>query len=613
MVGTGRGRGRTVIQELACSRVEHAKRANLRWRLGVAPWLWPPTEDHSRLAWATSVSGSGCPRLRPGRALAVSISDEGGTAWLLADDGDVSGPLSPPSWGRLALRAWKCAVLAMSRTLPVIGVGLKELVLDIPQAHYLDAAPRPLHSGRIEHSLDGASFGLAFALYLVSRLTNEALPDDVAALASVDADGDVGPVGALRDKLDTVRRLAPRVKRILISDRQEATRDLEADSGLVLIPVTSVSAAVGCLFERDLTERLVAAATDAGRRGALVEAFFRTVVTSRRAPLNWLPFHRAASLAMTSWDGLDGTARYRLEFVRAVAGRHGHGQNTLTLPPEGWLEGHPKPLRAGILANLVQHSADTGTPEADDVERLAQAYLADARESYAPQLAIRGALARLYSVTGREERALLIQAAVSRAFLAAFDDDNLSYALAEWFRLAGVCQSEDAFTEAEACRVIMTARGGLNVDGAPYVALSRCRAGLLLGCLPRAQIEAGLQAIQLDEGLPAHLRWSALRWRIRALESPTSSAVQARGAMLSILDQEIDARLAEGAPLAAVQARVFRALILVDQHVAVAEHVEAEQFLQELASMRGGPVLRLMKACPAGDSVPAYVARTYPY
>jgi hypothetical protein len=602
-----------MIQELQCCRVQGAQRGSLRWRLGIAPWLWPTDDDQRRITWATGIVGGARTELEPGRTLAVSINDSGGTLWVLADDGDLKARVAPPSWGRKATRAWKYAVLAVSRILPVVGVGLKELVLDIPHAHYLDSAPKSHGSCRVEHSLDGSSYGLAFALYLVSHLTNLPLPDDVAALASVDADGDVGPVGALREKVEAIRRLAPGVRRVVISDQQEAVSEIDSESGLQLIQVSSVSAAVARLFDGNLTERLVASAVGAEQRRALVQAFFKTVVTGHASLVHWLPVHRAAGVALTSWSDLDPNDGYRLEFVRAVAGRHEHGENTLTLPPAGWIDAHPMPLRAGIVASLLQHSADTGTPAPDEVETVAHAYSANAEEAYIPQLAVQYGIARLFAVTGRSEQALALQSGIARAFLAVFDDDGAQPALAEWFRLAGVCHHARAFAEAESCWGGVKARGGSGADGWPVVELSRCRAGLELGHLRPDIVVRTLGAIHQDETLPAHVRWSALRWRVRAAAAGAAAADHECGAALSILDSEIARCLGEGGPLAAIQPQVFGGLIRLDQCVASGEHHDAQRALEELLRLRGGPVRHLIRACPSGESVPAYVARFYPY
>lgn len=602
-----------MIQELECCRVLSVKCAELRWRLEVAPWLWPDPSDQARTQWASSKTGRGAPRLAVGRALAVSVGDHGGSAWLLADDGDLSGPSPVPSWGRLAQRAWKRAVLAVSRSLPVIGIGLRDLVVDIPHAHYLGSAPWSHHSGRIDHSLDGESYGLAFALYLVSRLTGEALPEDVVALASVDADGNVGPVGALREKIETVRRLAPCARRVLVSDLQERAQDASAEPGLDIVAVGTLAEAVARLYQQDPTYRLVVSAVDRRRQQALVDVFFRTVITGRRALVHWMPIHRAAGLALAAWGGLDDDARYRLEYVHAVAGRHEQGQGALSLPPTGWLASHPRPLQARILAGLLQHSADTCTPDPASVERLAREFAAGAGDCYAPQLAVRGALARLYAVTGRPAEALRMQEETARAFVAAFDDENVSHSLAEWYRLAGACGDRESFGRAESCRAAVTARGGLDVTGTPYVVLSRCRASILLGLAAGKGIEADLERMQADEDLAEHVRWSASRWRIRALAQSDAEAASRLVDQVTATIGGMEVAEAQGEALGTVRARVFRTLILMDQEIAVGRQMETGPLLDALLQLRGGPVRHLVQACPSGESPAEYVARFYPY
>ena len=76
----------------------------------------------------------------------------------------------------------------------------------------------------LRYPIDGPSFGLALTLSLASIVFDCALPGDIVASATVDAAGNVGPVGGLDRKIAGLQRMAPRVTRLIVaaSQRDEA-------------------------------------------------------------------------------------------------------------------------------------------------------------------------------------------------------------------------------------------------------------------------------------------------------------------------------------------------------------------------------------------------------
>ena len=69
----------------------------------------------------------------------------------------------------------------------------------------------------LRYPIDGPSFGLALVLSLASIVFDAILPGDVVASATVDAAGNVGPVGGLEQKVGGLQRLAPRVTRLIVA------------------------------------------------------------------------------------------------------------------------------------------------------------------------------------------------------------------------------------------------------------------------------------------------------------------------------------------------------------------------------------------------------------
>lgn len=103
-------------------------------------------------------------------------------------------------------------------------------------------------------SIGGPSAGLAFALALIDALTPGELspPQGVAVTGTIDAEGNVGPIGALVQKAVAVRRsgaglfLVPADQNP--ADVEEARR--AAGSGVEIVLVESLAEALAALFER---------------------------------------------------------------------------------------------------------------------------------------------------------------------------------------------------------------------------------------------------------------------------------------------------------------------------------------------------------------------------
>jgi hypothetical protein len=285
-----------------------------------------------------------------------------------------------------------------------------------------------------------------------------------------------------------------------------------------------------------------------------------------------------------------------LQFAAGVAARHERNAGEIAVPGSAWLDAQPAPIRVGVLTHLVQQCADTGTPSPDQIEPYATGQVPkDLGAAFVPQLQLAGALARLWAVTGRAADALDMQQRVARAFVATFEDAQVSFQLSEWFRLSGALGDAEAFARADTFLTKLEATGGLTVSGAPYVHLARARAIVELGQSDAATRDR-LDALSRDLSVPAHVRWSACRWAARAWRR----AGEQRLAEERLTAMELERAKA---PHAA------RYLLLAEFDAAQDAGGTPEAFMDRLAALDPGPLTHLRAAYEAD----ADIVRFYPY
>ena len=553
--------------------------------LALGPWCW-------------SVHASGAPEMAVGVVPAVTL--RGGTVSLWA----LRAGKVPQSWasmglhaaalGAEALASWQAAVLALPRSLPVLWRDLRELAQHPPLPVHLCTHLAEPGIERRDRIVDGGSFGLAFLLHLASRVLSLPLPADLIASVAIDELGRTARVDGLYEKLDGIAILAPRISRVLVAASQHD--EVRASGGrLQIVPVRTAAQALEVVFGDALGIRLAEAGSDDARRRELVDAFFRLALVGRGAAVDWSPVERGARIALRDWPPAFDD-RYRLQFAAGVAARHERNAGEIAVPGSAWLDAQPAPIRVGVLTHLVQQCADTGTPSPDQIEPYAVTQVPkDLGSAFVPQLQLAGALARLWAVTGRPAEALEMQQRVARAFVATFEDGQVSFQLSEWFRLAGALGDTEAFERAEAFCTRLDATGGLSAAGAPYVKLAQARARIELGRTD-AETRDRLDALSRDLGVPAHLRWSACRWAARAwrLAGERTLAEERLTAM------ELERARA---PHAA------RYLLLAEFDAAQDTGGTAEAFLDRLAALDPGPLTHLRAAYESD----AEIVRFYPY
>lgn len=555
--------------------------------LRAGPWSWPAPEDGALRARAEALAGGEPAEPRPGETLLSSVREDHAAVWVVRP----GGPPDPPFFGSDALTAWACAASALPRSLPFLWSSIRQVRDAVPRARMLGWLP--LRDGaRPPSELDGHSFGLAFVLAQASGVLGVPVPPTHAALATVGADGAVGPVDALDAKIRALAAWAPGVRRLLVAPGQEAVAEAAADRyGLPAraVGVESASKAVGDALGDSLASRLVAAGDDPDHRRELVRSLFRLGCASDTRLIHWEPVARAAELALDRWTDLTDDERVRLSVVHAIVNRHEGHYRPLVVSPE-WLERVPAQLRITLVAQIVQHAVDFGDPLPSEAEALGRAHLVRGVEAYDVHLRLLGALGRLYAVTNRPAVALEMQEEAARGFLERDLVGDISYPLAEWYRLVAALGDADAWDRAEAMRREAETLGAFGLDGSPFVELSRARAQVSLG---RDLDEAARTLRGLVAGhdrCPLHVSAAAARWLARCD---------------SVTDWPLDGRCSH--PVVATQV----ALTALDRALARGELGDAE-----LAAVRTHDprLVDLLRAhAPSPSTAPAHVARFYPY
>jgi hypothetical protein len=577
------------------------------------PWCWPVNAD--LLKHARGLVPAGPPPLRPGQTILVTESPGYSDLWALeAGLGAAPPDADALRFGSKAAASWDLAVVTLPRALPVLWSSVRRyhdawlravhLVLLPTPASSLAPAPAASRASR-ERLLDGPSFGLSFLLALASLVLEEALPGDLAASGGLHPSGRVDEVGGLEGKIEVLAREAPGVRRLLVAASQEGlARAAVAAVGapFQVIGVASAARAIDVALGPALVDRLVEAGSDGEQRRELVDAFFRLALQGRGQAVDWSPVARAAALARDRWEGLGGEDRRRLEFARAVALRHEYNEGRMPMPESTWLGALPASLRLAIVANYVQQSADTGEPEPALVIQEALRHLVRGREAFAPHLRLLGALGRLLAVTGEPARALEYQMEAAAGFLERLERDDVSFPLAEWYRLAGALGDRARFDGAETVRRTVEAQGGF-ATGQPYVELARAKGLVALGGGEGKDPEETLDRLGTDDTVPSHVRWSAVRWHVRLLEEGDRDVP----AVLARFD--IAAARGEAEEL---RARPFRVLVDLDRAARRRDAAMGAAALAELARLQPGLAGHLFRAAPSRQEVET-VARLFPY
>jgi hypothetical protein len=536
------------------------------------------------------------------RVPAVTVRGSTVTLWSLdpppAADAGKSGH-ADASFGPEAVASWKAAVVALPRSLPVLWRDLRDEADRMPCPRRIGLHLTEPGIEQRERVVDGGSFGLAFLLHLASRVLSLPCPPDILASVAIDELGRASRVDGLPQKLAGIAEMDPQITRVLVAAPQHEEVGAAAAGRLQLVPVRTAAQALEIVFGEALGTRLAEAGSDDARRRELVDAFFRLALVGRGAAVDWSPVERGAAIALREWP-MAFDDRYRLQFAAGIAARHERNAGEVVLPGSAWLDSQPAPIRVAILTHLVQQCADTGTPPVADIEPFAARQLpADLGSAFVPQLKLAGAVARLWAVTGRAADALEMQQRVARAFVAIFEEGEVSFQLSEWFRLSGALEDADAFAAADALLARLDTIGCMSAAGKPYVELSRARARVQLGTLDRAVAER-LDRLSSDLSVPAHVRWSAHRWVVRAWRGLGEKDRAAEGLSDMLRNGRTVPHALRYLVLAGLDADIL-------EHRAAAEDVRAG--IARLRDLDPGPMGHL----EAAYREPADIIRFYPY
>jgi hypothetical protein len=578
--------------------------------LKAGPWLWPRGE----------VPPSG----PPGEALLVSTNQHGRAASLWA--------LSPTRDGvhfiEDAEPLWSEALHVLPQVVPALWRPLSAARCVRPRAVWLASWAGTSGAAQMEPVLKGRSFGFAFVLSVASFVFERPLRADVAALAELGRDGVLLPVGDIDTKIRAIVECAPYVTTVLVhhSQKQSALRD--ARGRVRIVPIHNVRDAFtgmpdgASAFEGTLTDWLADAGLRDDSRAEVVEALVHLALTGRAHLTDWTAVVNAANVCL-NWDGLTPDATIDLQFARAIAERHEANRGHFAAPPNDWISRFPLERRVLIAAHLLQQSADTGQPNAAEAIAFANQVIGrrfppradELSDFYLPQLKAAGALARLWAVSGRADDALTLQLALARQLLSLGYTTEVSHPLSEAFRLSGALGRHDAFDAAERVRSRAAMYGGFTSANECFVNLAKARALILLSretdvAEPLLHTLIGNDAISV----PAHVRWSAARWRVALLR---------RNGRHTEADNELRAiTIASTGGIAHAESAALIARILCDMDALLhgvadtTQHARAAAAVNALSQAEPGIVGNLL-ATMAGHREPLAAVHTlakfYPY
>lgn len=559
--------------------------------LRFAPWCWPE-EGTPEFGRATKIAGHP-PDPCPGRVPLLAVERDQSSAYLLGLDLAQENSSAPDlvAFDPTALETWDNASRVLPKAVPMLWSSVREQVRSLRPTAQLLHVEALRGAARLPHALGGPSFGLSFLLGLTSHLFGVPVPQDIAASACLRRDGSLAAVGALRTKLELIERAAPRLRRILVAEEQD---DVPGNGRLRIERVRNASEALERVFGDRLAEPISRAAGNAEQRAELADSFFRLVLSGGHITPQWRPVRRAAELLLGSWSGGDEDARWKVRFACAVAQRHEENRGDMPPVTRKRLRAFPRGVRARLLANVIQHTLDTGAPSVAEIEKLAHEFLpAKIALAWPQQLRAFGAWARLLAVTGRPREALKLQEELTERFTLELENETVTHQLSERFRLAGALGDRAAWQRALADHDRAESRGYLDPDARDFVRLWRATAELRLGGR-----QSGIALLrELAEGSARDdLRWSALRHLQAAGDNPE----------LKTLRQK-----AQGGDRTA---QVYAALIDLDAAVAAGHEPLKRSALDRLREAEPGLLGHLERAaCAENTDVASYVARFYPY
>lgn len=551
--------------------------------LAAGPWCWPADERAIEVAR---------PGLQPARVLGVApfltvTTGRVVSILLVALGARQLRSLRPVAIDAGSFRDVVHAAQSLELLLPQAPDGLS------PHALFLDhltlAAVAPSAAAVVE----GRSFGLAAMLAATSRAIRIPVPADVIAIAAVSSDGALEHVddGGLMDKVQALQRLAPRIRRVIVAEGQEASAGVGGHEVLV---AGTVRSGIELAWSVRSIEELVALVTQA-EVTKLAEELVAAAIFGKSAARHFDGTVAVARILKARAD-LPDVTRTLLGITEAVAIRHSTNSGGFVLPPD-----LKSPLKEVVVAQWLQQCADAGSNETEVVRDIAiELHPADRPTSDATARA-HGALARLWAVTGAPRDALRLAQQTAQWFVDARKPGEATHALCAALHLAGVVNDKPAFL---ACvHLWAEIMGDVDEGSAAFVRLARARGAVLLDA---SAVEAHEPDLQELWRRPQPYRWhvSTAAGRLLARTSAT-----ARDAVCEVLREWTTA----ADYMKPWIARVTLELIRLDEALSVGADDEAEAAVDALAELDPGVLRNLRSGSASGSRFPEWVARAYPY
>lgn len=454
---------RSLQRLLAPGRHSPDETRRARAALGLGPWGWPLSGQP--LARARHLAGAEPEDATVGRAIVLTVGDSQRSAWVLSTDGTQAGA-DHAALAQSAKRAVERAHRLLAertrlawRPLPAVSeVHLTRL----DTVHTVGSVQRML-------PVEGDSLGLSTVLALASTLYGQPLPADIVASAAVDAQGALGEVGRVLDKVRTIRECLPRVRRVVVA--REQVREWEAAvlehtaGSLTVVGHDTAWAAV-----EDLLDPVTSLEnTHEAHQPEVLHALANTLKEGRSAVLTWRPVARAVRHMRRCWQ-LTDDQRSEADLVLLVAQRYA-GELTpadVDLPAViDWVSRQHVMARLPLLAHLVQHHATYGLDMPPALGDLVGPLMDADAHPFAYK--VRGAWARWLAADGQAHEALGIQRRIVEDLVQGMLEDQASYGLAEWMRLAGALGDAAAFHDALALEARLVRTGAVQASSQMYL------------------------------------------------------------------------------------------------------------------------------------------------
>ncbi len=581
-----------------------AERRNLRNALRLYPWLWPSPDDAPQAFERAQVVAErdSPPELRPGVVPLLTWSEAGVAALWALDLHSPSTELPSAGFRPEVDTVWRDALVAVSRSAPALWAPLRrdELPRRVARLACTAAAGQ---CATPPTTLTDSSFGLAFALAILSDALQIPLRPDVAAIACCDAGGVLRPARE-PEKLALLARAAPTIRTVLAArgDGALATwsqgRCIERGAHFVdLLP------AAGLDPMRRLDEEL--RGTDEQRR-RIADGVFETIL--RGGLTDWKGVSAAIENLLEPTRGLGGIEREKVELARVIALRHqAKPFEAFRIPSVALLSRLHRPVREKLFAHVVQSAADENKPPRDEALALALGVLQtrDPHDLTDGELKILGARARLHAARHEVDACIADARSVTRAYLDRGEFDEVSRGLSILFRIAGGARRDDVVTEAEDFWHEAAPHLEREVD-ALYIRVARGFARWATGRATRDDDLLPLLEITALGRAPVHLRASAVRAALLVVN------VLEPGANMVEVSRRLHGQLVLDAANAVRWSRLLEA---VDRACERADAADAERAVASLAE--AAPALLVDALTATAHLAPLEradrVRRLYPY